>query len=104
MPFQFFGMDHELILGANLEWWDYRSRRFTGPETVPGAASADVLLADIVATQQNRAIYLQHIATLPKGTVLSLGGRLQWVDNRADDRLSRGALRSRSTESYGLRL
>jgi iron complex outermembrane recepter protein len=88
LPFQFLGMDHELILGANLEWWNYRSRRFTGPETMPGAASADILQADIVATQQNRAIYLQHIAEMPKGTVLSLGGRLQWVDNRAEDLLS----------------
>lgn len=108
LPFQFFSMDHELILGANLEWWDYRSRRFTGPETIPGAVSANILQADIVATQQNRAIYLQHIATLPKGTVLSLGGRLQWVDNRADDRLSAapyaGDRQSRTVYAYDVGL
>lgn len=88
LPFQAFGMNHELVLGANLEWWDYRARRFTGPETLPGEASATLLRADVVATQQNRAIYFQHTATLPKGTVVSLGGRMQWVDNKANDQFN----------------
>lgn len=88
LPFQAFGLEHELVMGVNLEWWDYRSKRLTGPETVPGSASADTLLTDVVATQQNRAIYLQHAATLPKATVVTLGGRLQWVDNKASDRFN----------------
>jgi iron complex outermembrane receptor protein len=88
LPFEFLGANHELVFGANLEWWDYGARRFTGSETIPGAASANILQADIVATQQNQAIYLQHAATLPKGAVVSLGGRLQRVENIADDRFS----------------
>lgn len=91
LPFQAFGINHELVLGANLEWWDYNAKRFTGMETVPGPASANMLQTDVVATQQNRAIYLQHSATLPKGTVVTLGGRLQWVDNRATDRFNSAA-------------
>ena len=84
-------MNHELVLGANLEWWDYAAQRLTGPETVPGAASASILQTDVVATQQNRAVYLQHAITLPKGTVVTFGGRLQWVDNKANDRFNPAA-------------
>lgn len=94
LPFAAFGMEHELVLGANFEWWDYRSRRFTGPETVPGSASADIPRTDVVATQLNRAIYFQQASTLPKGTVVSLGGRLQWVDNRANDHFNPAAYAS----------
>ncbi|MBA4142756.1 MAG: TonB-dependent receptor [Nitrosospira sp.] len=85
LPFRAFEMNHELILGANLEWWDYRSKRFSGSEIEPGAASADILQADVAATQQNRAIYLQHASTLHTGTVVTVGGRLQGVENRVND-------------------
>jgi iron complex outermembrane receptor protein len=91
MPFQGMGLAHELVLGANLEWWDYRSRRFTGPESVPGAQSANIQQTDVVATQQNRAIYLQHIATFPTNTVLTLGARAHWVHNSVNDRFNPAA-------------
>jgi iron complex outermembrane receptor protein len=106
LPFQALGMDHELILGANLEWWDYRAERLTGSETVPGSVSATTLQTDVVATQQNRAVYLQHISTLPKGMVITLGGRLQWVDNKADDRFNPSAhargQQSRTVHAYDI--
>jgi iron complex outermembrane receptor protein len=85
LPFQALGVDHELVLGLNLEWWNYQSKRSTGPELIPGSASADTLLTNVVATQQNRAIYLQQATTLPKGTVVTAGGRLHWVENKAQD-------------------
>ncbi len=85
LPFQALGVDHELVLGLNLEWWNYQSRRSTGSELIPGSAAANTLLTNVTATQQNRAIYLQHIATLPKGTVVTAGGRLHWVENKAND-------------------
>lgn len=88
LPFQFLGMNHDLVLGANLEWWDYRARRFTGPETLPGEASATLLRADVAATQQNRAVYFQHAATLRHGTVVSVGARVQWVDNKVNDQFN----------------
>lgn len=91
LPFQGMGLNHELVLGANLEWWDYRSRRFTGAETIPGASSATVQQTDVAATQLNRAVYLQHIATFPTNTVLTLGGRAQWVHNSVNDRFNPAA-------------
>jgi len=84
LPFQGLGAGHELVVGANFEWWDYRSKRF-------GGALADTLAADVVARIDNKAIYLQHATTLPLGTVISLGGRAQWTDNKADDQFNPAA-------------
>jgi len=91
LPFQTSGISHELVLGANFEWWDYHSKRFTGPEAIPGEAFANILQADVVAEQQNKAVYLQYAATLPLKTVVTLGGRVQWVDDKANDRFNPAA-------------
>ena len=91
VPFQAFGMTHDLVLGANLEWWNYGAQRLTGAETIPGPASASILQTDVAATQQNRAVYLQHAITLPRRTVVTFGGRLQWVDDKATDRFNPAA-------------
>ena len=88
IPFQTTGINHELVLGANFEWWGSRSKRFTGPEVIPGEASANILQADVVAEQQNKAVYLQYAATLPLKTVVTLGGRVQWVNDKANDRFN----------------
>ncbi|TDI78932.1 MAG: TonB-dependent receptor [Betaproteobacteria bacterium] len=94
LPFQTTGISHELVLGGNFEWWDYHSKRFTGPEAIPGAAFANILRADVVAEQQNKAGYLQYAATLPLNTVVTLGGRLQWVHSKANDRFNSAAYAS----------
>ena len=88
LPFHAAGISHELILGANFEWWNYASKRFTGPESIPGEASANILQANVVAEQQNKAAYLQYAATFPSKTVVTLGGRIQWTHNKANDRFN----------------
>lgn len=84
LPFQGLGANHELVVGANFEWWDYRSQRFSGVLT-------DTLAANITAKMDNKAAYLQHAMTLPSGTIISLGGRAQWTGNKADDGLNPAA-------------
>ncbi len=91
VPFHLARISHELILGANFEWWNYASKRFTGPESIPGETSANILQANVKAEQQNKAAYLQYAATLPSKTVVTLGGRLQWTHNKANDRFNPAA-------------
>ena len=84
-PLKILNVDHELVLGANLEWWNYHSKRFTGSETIPGTESADTLQANILSGQQNQALYLQHTVTLPSNTIITSGGRIQSAQSKADD-------------------
>lgn len=96
------GLRHELVVGLNFDRWNYRSRRFTGAETSPGAASATTAQTDVLATQENRALYLQHATTFNQGTVITLGARLHQVENVADDRLNPAAY-ARGQQSRSVR-
>ncbi len=78
LPFQAFGTSHDLVMGANFEWWSYRSQRY-------GGTLADTLAVDVQAKMDNKAVYLQNSITLPSDMVITLGGRAQWTGNNTDD-------------------
>ena len=84
LPFQGFGASHDLVMGANFEWWSYRSQRYGGILT-------DTLSADVQAKMDNKAVYLQNSITLPSDTVITLGGRAQWTGNNTDDHFNPAA-------------
>ncbi len=71
---------------TGLSFRDYSTDRYRGDSAKP------------------RNLPATHRSTLPKGTVVTLGGRLQWVDNKADDRFNPSAhargQQSRTVHAY----
>ena len=81
-PYQFLGRDNVLIFGMDTDIWNYDSLR---------AARLELLAApqaDLVATQKDRAYYVQNSTALGADTKLTLGARLQQVDISAHDRVN----------------
>ena len=80
VPHRLLGADSVLIVGADLDYWDYLSLRATD------SATLGTPVANIAATQRDRAIYAQNHTTLGAATKLTLGVRAQRVEIAATDR------------------
>ncbi len=84
LPFDAFGRAHELVLGADLERWDYGTRSATGP----GDPAFSIRNGD----QSSGALYAQTNLWLASATRMVLGARSQRTTQRlseevfADDR------------------
>jgi iron complex outermembrane receptor protein len=74
LPYDAMGAAHTLVVGLDLEDWDYDSQR---PD--PFAP------VNLVADQSNQAFYLQHTTDFPTDTRVSLGGRAQNSTSHARD-------------------
>lgn len=98
MPFRFLGRDNTLIIGADLDYWNYLSLRATD------IATLGTPVANIAATQRDRAIYAQNHTALGAATKLSLGVRAQRVEIAATDRANpapnASAAQSRAPRSW----
>ncbi|MGA7593601.1 MAG: TonB-dependent receptor [Gallionella sp.] len=79
IPFQLGGSGNELIVGADIADWNYDSIRTTSPAALATPA------AHILATQSNRALYVQNTSQLGDATKLTLGARSQRVVYKARD-------------------
>jgi iron complex outermembrane receptor protein len=82
------GESGKMVLGLDWDDWDYDSKRYTGPETVPGAAGATTLSAHITARQHNLSAYARQSLELGPATHLTLGGRIQHTRSKAQDHAS----------------
>jgi iron complex outermembrane receptor protein len=80
-----FGFPGTLILGLDLEDWDYQSLRANSLETL-GAPTARIL-----ASQENRAFFVQNHSQVTPSTKLTLGFRQQQVEMAAVDRINAAA-------------
>lgn len=80
VPFRFLGRDNTLIVGADLDYWNYLSLRATD------ITALGTPVANIAATQRDRAIYAQNHTALGAATKLTLGVRAQRVELAANDR------------------
>ena len=80
VPFRLLGRDNTLIVGADLDYWNYLSLRATD------IATLGTPVANIAATQRDRAIYAQNHTALGEATKLTLGVRAQHVEIAANDR------------------
>ena len=80
VPHRLLGADSVLIVGADLDYWDYLSLRATD------SATLGTPVANIAATQRDRAIYAQNHTTLGAATKLTLGVRAQRIEIAATDR------------------
>lgn len=75
--------DNTLLLGLDLDTWDYNSSRSTAP--------AAALFAHVVAGQDDEAVYFLNTARIDTNTSLTFGGRIQRVRLHADDTLNTAA-------------
>lgn len=102
VPFRFLGRDNTLIVGADLDYWNYLSLRATNIATL-GAP-----VANIAATQRERAIYAQNHTALGEATKLTLGVRAQRVEIASNDRAntlpSASAAQAREPRSWEVAL
>ena len=80
VPYRLLGRDNTLIVGVDLDYWNYLSLRATDIATL-GAPQAN-----IAATQRDQAIYVQNHTALSQATKLTLGARAQHVEIAANDR------------------
>ncbi len=95
VPFRLGGLHNTLVAGLDIDDWDYDSVFLGG-----------FFNSHALATQRNRALYLQDNLELVPGTRLTLGGRLQRSENTVTDRLpvATTAEQVRSPRAYELAL
>ncbi len=102
VPFQLGGSGNEMIVGMDIADWHYDSIRSTSPATLATPA------AHILATQSNRALYMQNTLQLGDATKLTLGARSQRVVYKARDTTNPAAYASgdqgRTVHAYELGL
>jgi iron complex outermembrane receptor protein len=80
VPYQLLGRTNTLIAGMDVDFWNYLSVRSTS------IATQDAPVANIAATQRDRAFYVQNHTALTDSTKLTLGMRAQHVDVASNDR------------------
>lgn len=94
IPYGGSGTEHSLVVGLDLDYWDYLSLR---------AASRDLLdtnpSAHITATQREGSIFAQHNSAFAGGTKLTLGARWQRTTMTAQDTVNPAAYASGSKTS-----
>jgi len=102
IPFQLGDSGNEMVVGVDIADWNYDSIRSTSPTTLSTPT------AHILATQSNRALYLQNISQLGTDTMLTLGARSQQVVYRARDTVNPAAYasgdQSRTVNAYEIGL
>jgi iron complex outermembrane receptor protein len=76
-----FGRNHELIVGAELEGWQYETRSASSPATVSAPFSHRV------GTQDSSAGFVQASIWAADATRIVLGGRLQRVDSSLEEKV-----------------
>ncbi|HEX5675653.1 MAG TPA: TonB-dependent receptor [Azonexus sp.] len=79
LPFETGGIAHNLILGTDFQWWDYRVRT-SNAETNIGTP-----INRVTADQNSTGLYVRDEMQLSPATRLTLGGRYEWFDISADD-------------------
>jgi len=102
IPYRSGSSANELVVGVDLADWDYDSRRSNSPATI------DTPTTRILATQSNRALYVQNTTQFGAETRLTLGARSQRVDYQASDTVNPAAYASgdqgRNVNAYELGL
>lgn len=97
VPYGGSGAQHSLVVGVDLDYWDYLSRRAGSRDLLDTSPSAH-----ISATQRDEAIFAQHNSVLAEGTKLTLGARWQRTTMTAQDSVNPAAYASGSKTSNPL--
>jgi len=85
LPFEAGSVAHTFTLGADFQWWDYALR------TSNAEASVGTPINDVTADQNTIGLYLRDEVQLSPTTRLTVGGRYEWFDLRADDQFDPAA-------------
>jgi iron complex outermembrane receptor protein len=76
---------HGLILGADIQWWDYALR------TSNAEANIGTPINLVTADQNSLGVYARDEMQLSPATRLTLGGRYEWFDLSANDQFNAAA-------------
>ena len=85
LPFESGSIAHSLILGADLQWWDYRLLTSNDP------ANIGTPINRVTADQNSAGLYARDEMQLSPTTRLTLGGRYEWFDISAQDQFDSAA-------------
>lgn len=93
VPYEAAGNRHRLVVGIDVDDWDYQSRRASSQEMLDNPA------ARILATQRDAAFYAQHQSLIGEITKLTLGVRWQRVTVTVRDTVNPAPYASQSKTS-----
>jgi iron complex outermembrane receptor protein len=79
LRFDALGREHDVVIGMDVDRWDYDNRDAASPDTLTAPFSHRV------ADQENRALYAQANLWPAARTRLVLGGRVQHTDERINE-------------------
>jgi len=85
LPFETGAIPHSLVLGADLQWWDYRLH------TSNAEANIGTPINRVTADQNSAGLYARDEMQLDSATRLTLGGRYEWFEIDARDRFDPAA-------------
>lgn len=85
LPFKTADVAHSLVLGADLQRWDYRLLTSNSPNNIGTPVN------NVDAEQHAAALYARDEMQLNPATRLTLGGRVEWFAIDASDRFDAGA-------------
>jgi iron complex outermembrane receptor protein len=96
------GIQNSLIVGIDLDYWDYLSRRAPSRDLLDTPPTPTSPSAHVNATQRDQAFFAQHHSAFNEGTKLTLGMRWQRSTITAQDALNPAAYASGSKTSTPL--
>jgi iron complex outermembrane receptor protein len=99
IPYGALGIENSLIVGVDLDYWDYLSRRAPSRDLLDTPPTPISPSAHIEATQRDQAFFAQHHSAFGQGTKLTLGARLQRSTITAQDAFNPAAYASGSKTS-----
>jgi len=102
MPYTALGFQNSLIVGVDLDYWDYLSRRAASRDLLDTPPTPTSPSAHVNATQRDQALFAQHHSALGGGTKLTLGVRWQRTTMTAQDTFNAAAYASGSKTSTPL--
>ncbi len=85
LPFDAGGIAHSLIVGVDVQWWDYAL------DTSNTEANIGTPINRVSADQKSTGLYARDEMKLSEATRLTLGGRYEWFDLSANDRFNPAA-------------
>jgi iron complex outermembrane recepter protein len=102
VPYGGRGIQNSLIVGVDLDYWDYLSRRAVSRDLLDVPPTPTTPAAHIDATQRDQALYAQHHSALGEATKLTLGARWQRTVMTAQDAFNPAAYATGSKTSAPL--
>jgi iron complex outermembrane recepter protein len=102
VPYSALGLQHSLIIGVDLDYWDYLSRRAPSRDLLDTPPTPTSPSAHVNASQRDQAVFAQHHSAFSDVTKLTLGARWQRSTIAAQDAFNPAAYATGSKTSTPL--